>query len=353
MGVVKKIFKVIGRILLVLLILILIFIIVSFFYQRSAQKKDRELLERDGFTHLYDAGDYKMNINIYGEGKNKIIVMPGNGHAEFTVDMKKFSEHLSDDISLVVVTRPGYGVCEETDHDVTTEYIVDSTRTALKNAGVEAPYILMPHSLSGIYGTYWENTYPEEVSGVIFLDSVNEAYPEETEEEINEMTSGVQFQITKFLYKSGVLRVISDITSKDSSEEYAKDANALFALNPPAFSKSHISETKNFNSNMKTAWASIKSNDIPKIYISTNYQTIDDIRDYLMFMDGEVDEAKAQEWFEDEKSERETEYRNNRSKYIEKVGNCKEINIAGSHFIYEQKPDEVAKVIEDFVSGIK
>ena len=39
MGVVKKIFKVIGKILLVLLILILIFIIVSFFYQRSAQKR--------------------------------------------------------------------------------------------------------------------------------------------------------------------------------------------------------------------------------------------------------------------------------------------------------------------------
>ncbi|MBR5683951.1 MAG: alpha/beta hydrolase [Ruminococcus sp.] len=353
MGVVRKIFKVIGRILLVLLILIVIAIIASFIYQKIAQKKDRELLERDGFSHLYDAGDYKMNINIYGEGENKIIVMPGNGHAEFTVDMKKFSEHLSDDISLVVVTRPGYGLCGETKHDVTTEYIVDSTRTALKNAGVEAPYILMPHSLSGIYGTYWENTYPDEVSGVIFLDSVNEAYPELTDEELKETTSGLMFGVTKFLYKSGVLRAINDITSKDSSDEYAKDANALFALNPPAFSKSHISEMKNFNSNMKTAWASIKSNDIPKIYISTNYQTIQDVRDYLMFMDGEVDEAKAQEWFGDEQSDREMEYRTNRSKYIEKVGNCKEVNISGSHFIYEQKPDEVAKVIKEFADSIK
>ena len=312
MGVIKKIFKVIGRILLVLLILYVITFIVCFFYQKSAQKKERKLLEDGGYKHLYSAGDYNMNINIYGEGENKIVVMPGSGHAEFTVDMKKFAEHLSDDISLVVVTRPGYGLCEETDHRITTEYIVDSTRTALKNAGVEAPYILMPHSLSGIYGTYWENTYPEEVKA--FNDIMH---------------------------------------SGDDADEYTKYANAMYDINPTAFSKSFVNEMKNYNKNANTAWASIKSNDIPKIYISTNYQTIDDIRDYLMFMDGEVDEAKAQEWFEDEKSAEKQAYYKKRSEYINKLGNCKEINIAGSHFIHEQKPDEVAKTIEDFVNGIK
>ena len=352
MGVIKKIFKVIGRILLVLLILIVLLFIVCFFYQKSAQKKDRKLLEDGGYSHLYSAGDYNMNINIYGDGENKIVVMPGKGHAEFTVDMNKFSEHLSDDISLVVVTRPGYGLCEETDHEITTEYIVESTRTALQNAGVEAPYILMPHSLSGIYGTYWENTYPEEVKGVIFLDSVNEATKELSEGEIKQMTSGVYYNVAKFLDRAGVLRVYSDITGSDG-DEYKEYADAMYNVHPSSFSKSFNSEIKNYNSNMRKAWASIKSNDIPKIYISTNYQTIDDIRDYLMFMDGEVDEAKAQEWFEDEKSAENQDYYKKRTEYINKVGNCREINIAGSHFIYEQKPDEVAKVIEDFVSGIK
>ena len=354
MEVIKKIFKVIGRILLVLLILIVIALIVCFFYQKSAQKKDRKLLEDGGYSHLYSAGDYNMNINIYGDGENKIVVMPGKGHAEFTVDMNKFSEHLSDDISLVVVTRPGYGLCEETDHEITTEYIVESTRTALQNAGVEAPYILMPHSLSGIYGTYWENTYPDEVSGVIFLDTVNDAYPEVPEEEINENISGAAFHIAKFLQRAGVSKVLNDVMFRsDDSDEYEKYANAMFEINPTSFSKSFISELKNYNKNMKTAWASIKSNDIPKIYISTNYQTIDDVRDYLMYSYGEVDEAEAQERFEDEKAKELQDYYKKRTEYINKLGSCKEINIAGSHFIYEQKPDEVAKTIKDFVDGLK
>ena len=350
----KKVFKVIGKILLVLLILFAIITVISFFYQKSAQKKDRKLLEDGGYKHLYSAGDYNMNINIYGDGKNKIVVMPGSGDAEFTVNMKKFSEHLSDDISLVVVTRPGYGLCEETDHEITTEYIVESTRTALQNAGVEAPYILMPHSLSGIYGTYWENTYPDEVSGVIFLDTVNDAYPEVPEEEINENISGAAFHIAKFLQRAGVSKVLNDVMFRsDDSDEYDKYANAMFEINPTSFSKSFISELKNYNRNMKTAWASIKSNDIPKIYISTNYQTIDDVRDYLMYSYGEVDEAEAQERFEDEKAKELQDYYKKRTEYINKLGSCKEINIAGSHFIYEQKPDEVAKTIKNFVDGIK
>ncbi|MBO4523273.1 alpha/beta hydrolase [Ruminococcus sp.] len=346
----KKVLKVFGKILLVLLILIVILLIVCFFYQKSAQKKDRKLLEDGGYSHLYSAGDYKMNINIYGDGKNKIVAMPGSGDAEFTVNMKEFSEHLSDDISLVVVTRPGYGLCEETDHEITTEYLVDSTRTALKNAGVEAPYILMPHSLSGIYATYWENTYPDEVSGVIFLDSVNEAYPEVSEEEIKQQTSGIAFQVAKFLQRAGVSKVLNDIMYRDDNpDEYA---NAMFEINPAGFSKSYISEIKNFNKNMRTAWDSIKYNDIPKIYISTNYQTIDDVRDYLMYSYGEVDEAKAQERFEEEKSSEYQNYLKKRTEYINKLGNCKEINIAGSHFIYDQKPDECAKVIADFITEL-
>ena len=52
--------KILGRIFLILLILIIILLIVCFFYQRSVQKKDRELLEKDGFVNLVSAGDYDM-----------------------------------------------------------------------------------------------------------------------------------------------------------------------------------------------------------------------------------------------------------------------------------------------------
>ena len=348
----KKVLKVIGIIFLVLLILIILALCGCFIYQKSAQKKDRELLESSGYANLVSAGDFNMNINIFGDGKYKIIVMPGAGDAWFPIGIKKFSEYLSDDISLVVVSRPGYGLCEEANHDITTEYIVESTRTALKNAGIETPYILMPHSLSGIYGTYWESTYPDEVSGVVFLDSVNEATKEFDE------YPGADIG-WKIFSKSGLARVYVDksgilmdhVNSKFGDD--AKYASAFYTIHDRDISESVTSEMQNENANMKTAWASIKSNDIPKIYISTNYQTIDDVREYLQFANGEVDEEKAKEIFEYDQSEEEVEYRKKRSEFIEKVGNCEEINIPGAHSIYEQKPDETAKAIEDLIAKIK
>lgn len=348
----KKVLKVIGTIILVLVLLIALALLGCFFYQKSAQKKDRELLEKGGYSSLVSAGDFDMNVNIFGDGKYRIIAMPGAGDAWFPVNMKQFSEHLSDDISLVVVSRPGYGLCEETDKEITTEYIVESTRTALKNAGVEAPYILMPHSLSGIYGTYWESTYPDEVSGVVFLDSVNEA-------------SGGLDGYTgadigyKFFSKSGMARLFVDIsgilmdTLSGKLGDDAKYASAFYTVHDRDISPSVTSEMENESSNMKTAWSAIKSNSIPKVYISTNFETIDDVREYLQFDNGKVDEDEAKEIFGDSQSENGKDYIKRRSEYIKKLGNCEEVNIPGSHMIYEQKPDEVAAEIDKLISRIK
>ena len=349
----KKILKVIGILLLILLILLLLAVCGCFIYQKSAQKKDRALLEEGGYCNLVSAGDYEMNVNIFGDGKYKIIAMPGNGDVWFPVDMKQFSAHLDDDISLVVVSRPGYGLCTETDKEVTTEYIVESTRTALKNAGVEAPYILMPHSLSGIYGTYWESTYPDEISGVIFLDSVNEASL------LSDGAGMGDSAAYRLFSKSGLARMYIDLSGylrgimSRKFGENTKYATAFYTVRDIELSKSAVSERRNDASNRKTAWASIQSNDIPKIYISTNWQTLDDVREYMIFEKGQADEAEAEEWMADEEGAEETEYRRNRSEYIRKVGNCEEINIPGSHFIYEQKPDEVADAIRSLIERIK
>ena len=347
----KKVSKILGRIFLAILILIALALIICFFHLKSAQKKDRELLEKDGFINLVSAGDYHMNINIFGEGKYPIIAMPGSGDSEFPAGMKLFSEYLDDDISLVVVSRPGYDLCEETNHEITTEYVVESTRTALKNAGIETPYVLMPHSMSGIYATYWENTYPDEISGVIFLDSINSA---EKETEIPGFSKFL-FKVFQFFGKAGVSRAVTDIAGIDTEDVYGSyqaDANALSGVNVTPASKCYFSELMNFNSNMKTAWASISSNDIPKVYISTNFSSVEDAKEYLMYVYDEADEEEAKRRFEDEQSEEQTEYRKKRSEYIESLGNCKEINIPGSHFIYEQKPDACAEAITEFMNAL-
>ena len=210
----------------------------------------------------------------------------------------------------------------------------------------------MPHSMSGIYATYWESVYPDEVSGVIFIDSINEADKAEEMPAI----ANVYFKIGQFLGKAGVARVVTDImggTSEDVYGDYQKDAEALAGVRVTGASNSYHLELENFPANMKTAWDSIEANDIPKVYISTNFQSVDDAKEYLIYVYGEADEEEAKRRYENELSDEQKDYRQNRSKYIEKLGNCKKINTSGSHFIYEQKPEECAKVISDFIDNTR
>ena len=38
--------------------------------------------------------------------------------------------------------------------------------------------------------------------------------------------------------------------------------------------------------------------------------------------------------------------------YAEKMGNCEVVLLGGDHQIYQQRPDECAKIIKDFVDGL-
>ena len=49
-------------------------------------------------------------------------------------------------------------------------------RIALQGAGIEGPYILMPHALSSAYSEYYASCYPEEVEAIISLDGISTAF---------------------------------------------------------------------------------------------------------------------------------------------------------------------------------
>ena len=348
--VIKNIFKVIGWILLVLLILFVILTIIFTCMKKSLRQKNVDILEADGFVNLVSAGDFDMNVNIFGDGKHKIIAMPASWDVTLPIEMKKLSEYLDDDISFVAVTRPGYGISGETKKDVTTEYIVESTRTALNNAGVEAPYILMAHSMSGPYVTYWENKYPEEVSGVIFRNSISSAEDELPEKGFPKLMLNAFVAIGTFANKTGWTTAKNVLLKEDNDSygEYAKDALAFEKASVP-----NLGEAKNYNVNMRTAWDSIKANEIPKVYITNDYETLEDVREYLMYIYGEVDEELAKERFEESQNEWHKEHSRKISEYCKSLGNCEEVNIPASHDIYDRKPEEFAKEIEKLIDRIK
>lgn len=64
------------------------------------------------------------------------------------------------------------------DRDIDT--VLEQTRKALMKSGNKPPYILMPHSISGIEAMYWAQKYPKEIKAipketpVLILDAVSD-----------------------------------------------------------------------------------------------------------------------------------------------------------------------------------
>jgi len=120
-------------------------------------------------------------LHVYAEGaksdKPTLVFMSGSGTVAPIYDFKSLYSKLSDKYHIVVVEKAGYGYSDiyETLRDIET--MLSQTRQALLLAGEKGPYVLLPHSMSGIEAIYWAQKYPEEVKGIIGLDmAVPESY---------------------------------------------------------------------------------------------------------------------------------------------------------------------------------
>ena len=73
----------------------------------------------------------------------------------FYLDFKSLYSLLSDEYQIVVVEKFGYGFSDVVKEDRDIKTILSETRMALTKAGIEGPYVLCPHSMSGIEALYW------------------------------------------------------------------------------------------------------------------------------------------------------------------------------------------------------
>lgn len=112
-------------------------------------------------------------MNVYIEGERSpmsIVMMSGSGAAAPLYEYKILYSKLTDEYRVAVVEKFGYGYSDISGLPRDVAAMVDEDRKALKNAGIQAPYVLMPHSMSALEAIYWAGKYPEEVEKIIGLD---------------------------------------------------------------------------------------------------------------------------------------------------------------------------------------
>ena len=169
----KNVFKIIRNVVLICLAVFLAATLISALLHATYFRNKYEQVQPYG--ELIDVFDGKMHITRSGEGNTTIVLLPGLGEGLTCADFAPLVRNLSKDYHVVCVDYFGGGFSTETVRERTAENYVEEIREVLHNAGIEGPYVLMPHSVSGLYCEYYASCYPEEVKAIISLDTTSTA----------------------------------------------------------------------------------------------------------------------------------------------------------------------------------
>ncbi len=121
----------------------------------------------------YDAkiavGAYKLHIHCMGAGTPAVMMEAGWGDVGDTWDLvqpevARFTQACAYD-------RVGLGSSDPGPEPDTYLQAVTDLHTLLENAGIQGPYILVGHSLGGMYMRLYTHQYPEDVVGLVLVDS--------------------------------------------------------------------------------------------------------------------------------------------------------------------------------------
>lgn len=262
-----------------------------------------------------------MNVYIEGSGNKTIVFLSGGGTASPVLDFKSLYSLLSDSYKIVVVEKFGYGFSDDySDRNRDIDTILDDTRTALSKTGLKTPYILCPHSMSGLEAIYWSQKYPEEVEAIIGLDMAVPQYYSDMR------ISTAVLKLNKMLCKMGIVRLFSNNYTKTlySNSSLTKEEKDIIKT---LYSKRCISDAFINEADYCKKNAEIVNNGTtPKIPV-------------LMFIsNAEGINLDKSIWIDTAKN------------YASKLNNAQCVKLDCPHYIHDYRYEEINKKIKEFIS---
>lgn len=313
----KKVLKTTGKILLILLIVIAALIVVIFIYNRIMIASEESLVEKP-IGQYVEVDGHRMNIFTEGEGKHTLLFLSGSGTAVPVLDFKSLYSLLDHDYKIVVIEKFGYGFSDVVDSERSFDTILRQDREALTKAGIEGPFILCPHSMSGLEAIMWAQDHPEEVEAIVGLDMVIPRFYDNWEWE---RTINLE-RLAAFARELGLVRFYySDSSLPEKLTEYEKNIykaiGARIAVNPCII-----------NEGLAVPDAVKKIDSKPK----------PDIPMLMFVSDGR--ETGVDNWLDLQND------------YISDLTNAEVIELDCGHYVHNFMQDKIAEKITEFVGSL-
>jgi pimeloyl-ACP methyl ester carboxylesterase len=309
--------------------LILLLMFTGLAYQLIATKIDENQNKMKG--KMVDVGGYRLFTNATGEGKVTVVFESDLGNP--VQQWSKVREPLVRSARIFTYDRAGFGWSDKGNSPTDLSKEVRELRSLLKKSAVKAPYILVGHGYGGMVMTKFAEQYPNEVAGMVLINSWTEEFVKSSEfkEKISKELKKAQFKmyssylgITRMGHTFGLFK--EDIfLSKGLTDEYI----ALY--------KAHQSTTK-YNKAL-----------LEEIKALKNYTDNDNIEGIMgdkpvyviSSLENSLKTDKAAEWLEYQKG-------------LLKLSSKSElVNMKDSStFIHIDKPEEIINIISTVIKKV-
>jgi pimeloyl-ACP methyl ester carboxylesterase len=158
---------------------------------------------------LVDVGGYRLHLACQGEGSPTVVMEAAIGETGLLWSLVQPT--VAQHSRACVYDRAGLGWSDASPKSRTALVMVEELRRLLANAEVPGPYVLVGHSFGGLLVRLYAARYPQEVAGLVLVDSAHEQQYRRAPREIRELVPQLeeqarqQFEALKALIVSGLV----------------------------------------------------------------------------------------------------------------------------------------------------
>src|SRR5215217_5650338 len=136
-------------------------------YQTLGEAADAKAYPMPG--QLVEVGGHRLHLRCTGAGTPTVVLEPGAG--EMSSNLGWIAPAVARDTRVCVYDRAGRGWSEPASTAQDGAQIATDLHTLLQRGHVPGPYVLAGHSFGGLYVLTFAARYPDEVAGMVLVDS--------------------------------------------------------------------------------------------------------------------------------------------------------------------------------------
>lgn len=203
-----KFFKIFIIFMLATAVINVVIFLVIYGNHQSKLKDEVALLNAPG--QFVEVNGHSMHIMKEGNEESEVtlLFLHSADVADDSIALTPLFKELKEDYRIVFLERSGVGFSENSGSDRDIDIILEETRTALKAADINGPFVVVPIGTAGLETIYWADKYPEEIQAVI---GINITYPDQYKDITTEEYCGFFDYLLVPFYKLGAHRFVTSI----------------------------------------------------------------------------------------------------------------------------------------------